>query len=503
MVRYQRLDGGRSSSSTLYIALTVIVTLFLLFYLYQTRSKLGWNFSGEYEEEKSLGYKEILSNLRVDLQEKLSEIEQLQLDLLQLQRNEKIDPSVSKFRRRPENSKVDCKRIFDNDKNYIREVAKNRIKMRPSDILEMNCKAIRRRVVPPVALDSLDFGVAFARIVYKDYELIEDQVRASYHPQNVFCFAIDKKADPKFHKNMISLASCLPNILLLPDEETVDSGGHNVNLAHYNCMKALINKPGWGYLILLQNHDFIIKSVYELVKIYGLLGGANDVELTPAGGDRVDKKFKWDPKSLKLFRNEAGRSQAQLETSMSFAKGAAQASLSRQAVDWMVRTADLTLFIKQMNAGSFGVDEQFVESFQVSKELGMPGHFTDECLKQGKNTDFISRMSRWVYSNANECATKTVRHAICLLGVEDLPTIAGLPNVMINKMMPDFDYAAVDCLNELLYNRTVFKQNDHPLETSYYENMVNVLYHKNRDNPEYKLNCTPSYHKWSMRKYPI
>ena len=36
---------------------------------------------------------------------------------------------------------------------------------------------------------------------------------------------------------------------------------------------------------------------------------------------------------------------------MKFAKGAAQGSLSRGAVDWMVRTTDLTTYIEQWNKG--------------------------------------------------------------------------------------------------------------------------------------------------------
>lgn len=41
-------------------------------------------------------------------------------------------------------------------------------------------------------------------------------------------------------------------------------------------------------------------------------------------------------------------------------------------------------------------------------------------------------------------------------------------------MLPDYDYAAVDCVNELLFNRTFLGQVDHPLDQSFYENMVNV-----------------------------
>uniref|UniRef100_A0A8R1DFF2 Uncharacterized protein n=1 Tax=Caenorhabditis japonica TaxID=281687 RepID=A0A8R1DFF2_CAEJA len=239
-----------------------------------------------------------------------------------------------------------------NDLKYLEAVGGiNRVKMLENKNLNMSCSAIMSRILPSdLELKPLKKGVAFARIVYTDYEMIEKQVSMSYHPQNAFCFAIDRKAPARFHERLRAMAECLPNVLLLPDEKPVDSSGHNVNLAHYNCLRALINKPGWSYAILLQNHDVITKSVYEMEQIYEWLGGANDVEITPEAG-RVDKKFEWDPRSLKLFRNESGIDEKVLNTTMKFAKGAAQGSLSRAAVDWMVRTADLSTYIAQWNKG--------------------------------------------------------------------------------------------------------------------------------------------------------
>lgn len=53
---------------------------------------------------------------------------------------------------------------------------------------------------------------------------------------------------------------------------------------------------------VLQNHDVIGKSIYEISRILKLLGGANDIEIVKEYG-RVEKQFKWDLKTLKLFRN--------------------------------------------------------------------------------------------------------------------------------------------------------------------------------------------------------
>ncbi|PIO52890.1 hypothetical protein TELCIR_25796, partial [Teladorsagia circumcincta] len=53
--------------------------------------------------------------------------------------------------------------------------------------------------------------------------------------------------------------------------------GINGTRAHYECMKSLMAYKGWGYVILMQNYDVVIKTVYETVNILRALAGANDV----------------------------------------------------------------------------------------------------------------------------------------------------------------------------------------------------------------------------------
>lgn len=502
-IRYQLLDPSAAPKTFKFIwILLFLAVCFVAYYLWIFNPKKGIYDPLTTDKQNPMTYEQVVNDLRNEIDQRNAIISELQKDFVKMELKTEFKAI---YPRRPETDHIDCGRILADDKVYLQTVSgKDRVKIVENKNLNMSCSAIMNRILPSGNdLKPLKNGVAFARIVYTDYEMIEKQVQMSYHPQNSFCFAIDKKAPSQFHERLRAMAACLPNVLLLPDEESVDSAGHNINLAHYNCLRVLINKPGWNYAILLQNHDVIVKSVYEIEQIYDWLGGANDIEITPEAGRVDNKKFKWDPVSLKMFRNETGIDKNVLTTSMKFAKGAVQGSLSRGAVDWMVRTVDLSTYINQWNEGSSGVDEQFIQSFQVSADLGMPGHFTDECLKQKRNTDFVSRMSQWMYGSAHKCGSKTVRHAICLLGIEDLRTLAAYPNLMFNKMIPAFDYSIVECTAELLYNRTFLGQVDHPLEENYYAQMVNVLYHKNHLEPNYKLECKPSYTRWAEREYPL
>ncbi|VDM70695.1 unnamed protein product [Strongylus vulgaris] len=114
----------------------------------------------------------------------------------------------------------------------------------------------------------------------------------------------------------------------------------------------------------------------------------------------------------------------------------------------------------------------------------MPGRFTSECLMRRENTDFITRMSIWDYDSGYLCKSQFVRKSICIFGIEDLQSISKYPHLMVNKMLPDFDYSIVECVHELIFNRTFLEQVDNPIIANYYSNMVNVKFHKNRKNPD-------------------
>ncbi|VDL80574.1 unnamed protein product [Nippostrongylus brasiliensis] len=174
-----------------------------------------------------------------------------------------------RFTRREETAHVDCGRVLRGDIAYTSAVAAKRpvLSSKPPD---MSCEAIKKRVLPPIPMKEMKFGVAYARIVYRDYVLIEEELRSSYHPQNFFCYSIDKKADQDFHTKMKQLSSCIPNTFLTTEEYDVDSAGHYMDHAFYKCMFYLVKKPGWGYMLLLQVSSKFSSSAYWRALAFGL-----------------------------------------------------------------------------------------------------------------------------------------------------------------------------------------------------------------------------------------
>ncbi|CAJ0605568.1 unnamed protein product [Cylicocyclus nassatus] len=108
-----------------------------------------------------------------------------------------------------------------------------------------------------------------------------------------------------------------------------------------------------------------------------------------------------------------------------------------------------------------------------------------------RSTSFtvIFRTSIWI--NHKEFQCPKYRHGICIFGVENLQFLSASKSLSANKPHPAYDYAIVDCMHELLFNRTHLGQIDHDLDLQFYRSLENVRYHTNaiNPNPNYKLQC--------------
>ncbi|KAK6011488.1 Core-2/I-Branching enzyme, partial [Ostertagia ostertagi] len=138
----------------------------------------------------------------------------------------------------------------------------------------------------------------------------------------------------------------------------------------------------------------VIKSVYETISIFQALDGTNDIVVTNADPRRWDHSAKWDIRSLGLFPDETKATPLQLNTTLKIMQGLAQASISRDAVNWMVNTIDLTNLMDQFNNDRYAIDELLLASLKATFELGMPGRFATSCLKANRrrrNTPYFTR----------------------------------------------------------------------------------------------------------------
>ncbi|KAH7707244.1 Protein H41C03.3 [Aphelenchoides avenae] len=337
------------------------------------------------------------------------------------------------YHRDPSTQHLNCARILSNDTDYIKEIAKKRVSYRDPDELPMDCDSIKRRSYfpsQPLSFEEMVFPVAYARIVYQDYRFLEMELAAAYSPQNYYCYAIDAKADAKFHDRIHSLARCFPNVVFTKNEYRVGSDGHNMLPSFLECLRLLIQLPApWKYVVLLQNHDSTLRTNYETINIFKWLNGSNDVEVLPLPGGRIDAKLDWSFKSLNLFKNETRNSMGHdgFPPVLKFSKGYVEASLSRPVVDFLLNDLNLTELVARIEKGGYGIDEIMLPTLHASDAIGAPGAFTQYCQNEGVSVRQITRISLW---DSAQCGSHNMRHSICVFGIEDIPRwLAWLPHL--------------------------------------------------------------------------
>ncbi|GMT29964.1 hypothetical protein PFISCL1PPCAC_21261, partial [Pristionchus fissidentatus] len=408
-------------------------------------------------------------------------------------------PNGAVFRKRPEVSHVDCTRLLHNDRRYMKKLGKSRPNLVKRRNLNMSCAAIQKRILPARNPDT-GFPILYARIVYMDYEFLEEQLATNYAEENVFCFSIDTKASPLFHYQFFSLERCLPNVVISKREHEFDSAGHNQNEAHLDCM-ATVRERKWEYAMLLQNHDVMIKTHYEMTEILKIYGGANDVINIPCPDHRCIDSLEKNLGKLRLCpKNLHGAEMEKCKaSSIQWGKGAIQVILSRAAVDFVLDEIDVMPLMKQMNDMGYGVDEQLYQSLQITPDIRFPGGFHAKCLNNTQHVTRIVQPGKILYESAgffytsiwhgisNDCPAGKLRHSVCILGLEDFPLLDETQFVMANKIMPQFDYAISSCISELLFNRT---RDGATIDKhrNFYENVNAVRYHRERSQPGFDIN---------------
>jgi hypothetical protein len=68
---------------------------------------------------------------------------------------------------------------------------------------------------------------------------------------------------------------------------------------------------------------------------------------------------------------------------------------------------------------------------------------------------FSFRLTLWSWGDPPpDCESKHLRHGICVFGVEDIFKFESFPNIMLNKMLPEFDFGAIACWHERFFNKT-------------------------------------------------
>uniref|UniRef100_A0A914C1W2 Uncharacterized protein n=1 Tax=Acrobeloides nanus TaxID=290746 RepID=A0A914C1W2_9BILA len=161
----------------------------------------------------------------------------------------------------------------------------------------------------------------------------------------------------------------------------MNSHGAYHNYAYLDCFKELL-KFKWKYIILMQNHDILLRTNYELVKIFTWFNGTNDISADNMQPYmyRIDTNYKWTFDNLKLFKD----SKRNFNTSngapikLKFAKSLVESSVSREMIDYMINTLNLTTFMERLQVNRTNCcvpEETMLATLNAADEINAPGGF--------------------------------------------------------------------------------------------------------------------------------
>lgn len=368
---------------------------------------------------------------------------------------------LNKQRHNQEN--VNCRLLFEGDTKEV-EKAKRLSKSFPMSTpgktlagQTRNCSAFassRGYITDPLTREEQDFPIAYGIMVYKSPEQFEILLRAIYRPQNIYCVHVDKKTTDIIYKEFQSIVHCFPNVFLASRRIDVQWGYMSVLTQDLVCMKDLLKYKNWKYFINLTGQEFPLRTNYELVQILKIYNGANDLEGTVQRANKV----RW---------LAAGPPPHQIHP----VKGSVHITVNRDFVDYVINNPVAKDFLNWSRKVAVP-DETYFASLNHNPHLRIPGAYKGEPETDRIEKPFLTRFKNWGTGVFNwPCYGRRVRQ-ICILGIGDLPLLARRPEFVANKFYLYYQTYALQCMEELHFNRT----RDEYLQrldfvTDYYENL--------------------------------
>lgn len=340
-----------------------------------------------------------------------------------------------------------------------------------------NCALFRSRHFyspMPMSKKEAAFPLAYVILLNSHLEQVELLFNAIYAPQNSYCFHVDFKAPFLFHYAIQKLASCFPDQVVLIDSSPLPIIRESSSTLHaitrcFEKLTSLKRKSSWKYALTLQGHDFPLRTNREIVEILSLHDGMNDFELSAGQSERYATiHAPWydelgQPVGLSPV-NTTDIPQLPDDRLVVY-KGNMAGSFSRDFVNFMLKSNISRAYLKWLDTAVLS-DELYFSTLNHNEFLNAPGGYPGHCLDgpADEMKPWVSRFSVWEWYT-DDFAGQTIvrnlsckgeyRNSVCLLSSSDLPMLVKRPELFLNKFWIPRDPVAIDCMHELLYNRTM------------------------------------------------
>ena len=398
---------------------------------------------------------------------------------------------ISKCLNRPK-SHINCVKVSMGDAAELLK-AKRHIKFNKTDDLcqplnfAENCKALNlvyNHIThgQTILKDEEEFPLAFSIKMHKNPKQAERLLRTIYRPHNVYCIYVDKKAENETFDVMKKISLCFDNIFIIENRINIVYSSINLIEAELQCMRILNqSKTTWKYYINLTGQEFPLKTNNEIVKILQKLQGANDIESYdyPFTMQRRYTR-RHDIRGNAIYKTKEMKSSFMKRFQMS--KGSAYGAFSRDFVEFILTDTIATRFLRWLN-GTYAPEESAWAT--LNSLPWAPGGYPIRISQSASS--FISRAVIWSWKSV-KCHGHYVR-GICIFGSGDLPWLVNKNELIANKFDIDHDHIVLDCLEEILQDRTRTNSLQN-LNWDFYNNLPHVKYystlHSSQLSPQYR-----------------
>ncbi|TSK72022.1 Beta-1,3-galactosyl-O-glycosyl-glycoprotein beta-1,6-N-acetylglucosaminyltransferase 4 [Bagarius yarrelli] len=308
-----------------------------------------------------------------------------------------------------------------------------------------------------VSEQELDFPLAFSLVVHKDAHVVERLLRAIYAPHNIYCIHYDLKSPSAFSEAIRGLASCLPNVFVASQLETVQYGGISRLRADLNCLSDLLNsRVRWRYAINLCGQDFPLRSNAELISELKALKGLNMLETVRPSTykkQRFTNRYKLKDAQSQYLASPVKTSVLKQPPphNIEIFVGSAYFVLSREFLNFVYWSPHVKDFLA-WSEDTYSPDEHFWAT--LIRIPGVPGEIT---RSNPDISDLMSktRLVKWQYLEGMlyPACTGGHVHSVCIFGAAELRWLLNDGHWFANKFDLKVDPVVIECLERNLTER--------------------------------------------------
>uniref|UniRef100_UPI00193ADC8A beta-1,3-galactosyl-O-glycosyl-glycoprotein beta-1,6-N-acetylglucosaminyltransferase 3-like n=1 Tax=Styela clava TaxID=7725 RepID=UPI00193ADC8A len=339
--------------------------------------------------------------------------------------------------------------------------------------LTRNCselKSTRKYITQPLTEEERNYPIAYIISVYKGLYSFENLLRLIYHPQNIYCIHIDQKSDPTFQKRVKEIVDCFDNVFLASTMTEVYYTHWTIVQSSLNCLTDLVGVKKsyqWNYVFNLCGLDLPTKSNLEIVRALKNLNGTNSVASASfVGREHKKRRYKykykipgsfldilpWKTKHNHVWLKATNQRKVAPPHGIQMFSGTDYFIWTREAVEYFIGDQKIQDFF-EWNKDTLVPDEHVWATIQRMHPQ-VPGSLPPTPEFRATENDVITRTRTWADDRTYHCQTKYIR-SICIYGVADLFWLVNQKGIFANKLDPNIDVIAVECLSEWMRNRTL------------------------------------------------